>query len=293
MCLPKDIRWDFVAVLCIANQNELRGFLPDDNTIAFKMRTTVDEWVNSKKILIEKNLIYETDDGYTVTGWDEKQYESDDSAERVKKYRGKKETGMKRPRNGDVTPPEQSRTDTDTDTDSDTEQIQNITDSDSDQSITAAPPCPAPTEEIPKQQKLYKFTLTDTEREDLQIFGYLHCELKEITAGKPVDELTWLAGRVIKYKRGQIIQDVPFVEALARAVKNLQSEEWFVKSGGLYWLLDVKAGKYNGENACVRIGKYMNPAMKRDGPKTPPSLAENVARRLAQYMEYQEMKKNG
>jgi len=139
--------------------------------------------------------------------------------------------------------------------------------------------------EKPPKPKVYKFTLADIEREDLQTFGDLHPELKVIEPGKSVDELTWLAGRVIKYKRGQIIQDVPFVEALARAVKNLQSEDWFVKSGGLYWLLDVKAGKFNGENACVRVGKYLNPAQKRDGPKELPSLSEKVKRRFEQYME--------
>jgi len=112
--------------------------------------------------------------------------------------------------------------------------------------------------EKPPKPKVYKFTLVDIEREDLQTFGYLHPELKKIPAGKPVDELTWLAGRVIKYKRGQIIQDLPFIEALARAVKNLQSEDWFLKSGGVYWLLDVKAGKFNGEQAVGRIGKYLN-----------------------------------
>ena len=179
-----------------------------------------------------------------------------------------------------------NHTDTDTDTD-----IDNIPDTDNIPKTdnipdTEVPPLvdEKPLDKPPKQ-KVYKFTLADIEREDLQTFGYLHPELKEIPAGKSIDELTWFAGRVIKCKRGQLIQGVPFIEALAMAVKNLQSEDWFFKSGGVYWLLDVKAGKFNGENACVRIGKYMKPAQKRDGPQAKESVSDYIQRRVQECAE--------
>ena len=78
-----------------------------DGDAAFEMRISDDDWMTSKSILIEADLI---DESNKPTGWDERQYVSDSSTTRVAKHRRKK----KQQYNSTVTPPD---TDTDTDTD--------------------------------------------------------------------------------------------------------------------------------------------------------------------------------
>lgn len=283
MTLPKELRWDFVATLCVASKNEQRGYLPIDGKVAFLMKETLESWLIIKEKLLDAGLITQTEKGIVIIGWDEKQYQSDNSTQRVKKHREQNDKcNVTETLHGRYSNAPDTETDIEADTDSDTD---SEADPDGDTEAEAPPLVDENPLDKPPKQKVYKFTLADIEREDLQTFGYLHPELKDIQIGKPVDELTWLAGRVIKYKRGQLIQGVPFIEALARAAKNLQSEDWFLKSGGLYWLLDVKAGKYNGENACVRIGKYMKPAQKRDGPQAKESVSDYIQKRVQNYME--------
>ena len=76
-----------------------------DEQIAFQLRISMDEWLSSKAIFIDKNFINNDNE---VLNWDKRQFVSDSSAERVAKHRQR----MKQSSNVTVTPPEQNRTDT-------------------------------------------------------------------------------------------------------------------------------------------------------------------------------------
>jgi len=76
-----------------------------DEQVAFQLRISMDEWLASKAIFIDKNFINNDNE---VLNWDKRQFVSDSSAERVAKHRER----MKQSSNVTVTPPEQNRTDT-------------------------------------------------------------------------------------------------------------------------------------------------------------------------------------
>ena len=79
-----------------------------DDVVTFQLRISKKEWIKTKAALIEVNLI---DDLNRPVGWDKRQYVSDTSTERSRKYRKKK----KQQCNVAVTPPEtEAETETDT-----------------------------------------------------------------------------------------------------------------------------------------------------------------------------------
>lgn len=111
-------RWHFVAIMCLKQQ----GIIDDnpdllERKIAVKLGVQLRELDEIKRRLQEVDLIK---DDWTPKGWDKKQFKSDSSAERVRKYREKKK---KKEGNGDETlqKRESNAVDTDTDTDTDTE----------------------------------------------------------------------------------------------------------------------------------------------------------------------------
>jgi len=96
-------RWFHVC--CIASKND--GVLPDYSTIALELRVTELEAIRTIKSLISSNLLDELENGkISPHNWGRRQYKSDVSTDRVKRFRERK-------RNVSETPPD---TDTDTDT---------------------------------------------------------------------------------------------------------------------------------------------------------------------------------
>ena len=93
-------RW--LMLLCGRCSNDGETF--HDDEIAFQLRVSLDDWMETKAVFIAKNLI---DSDNNILAWDERQYVSDSSTARVKKHREQK----KQQCNVSVTPP-----DTDTDT---------------------------------------------------------------------------------------------------------------------------------------------------------------------------------
>ena len=106
--LPDALFKVWVNLLCLTSRNN--GVLPPCDQIAFALRMTEERVEEVMSEFISKGLIDETDDFTRPHNWQARQYKSDDSNERVKRYRAKK-------CNGDVTlhvtPPE-----TETETDS-------------------------------------------------------------------------------------------------------------------------------------------------------------------------------
>lgn len=99
----------WVNLLCLASQND--GRLPPESDIAFALRMDINGCRTVLERLLNGGLIDRLNGGrdgwhYAPHGWSQRQYKSDTSSERVKRYR-------QRYRNGNETAPD---TETDTET---------------------------------------------------------------------------------------------------------------------------------------------------------------------------------
>lgn len=101
--LPKALRWSWVELLCLASKNG--GTLPPIEEIAFAVRASVNDARSDLDALILAGLIDIRPDGkFEPHNWDGRQYVSDSSAERTRKYRQRKQ--MQRHGDVTVTPPD-------------------------------------------------------------------------------------------------------------------------------------------------------------------------------------------
>ena len=111
-------RWHFVAILCCKGSGLLDSDCSHDmlmRKVSVKLGLSTRELEEVARRLSEVDLIER--DTLQPLRWDERQFTSDSSAERVRKYRERlKKSKVKRPCNVTVT-----AQDTDTDTDTDTE----------------------------------------------------------------------------------------------------------------------------------------------------------------------------
>src|SRR5215831_8748494 len=105
--LPADDFKTWVNLLCLASEND--GILPADEDIAFALHVTLEAALHALHQLENFGLLEHKNGTWRPHNWNKRQFKSDSSSDRVKRYR-------KRFRNVTVTPPEQTRTDTDTDT---------------------------------------------------------------------------------------------------------------------------------------------------------------------------------
>ena len=111
MQMPERYRWRYIALLCLFRIKS--DSFPTESEIIFSMRIKKQEWELTKKEFEKRGLIVED----TINGWTTRQYKSDDSYARVKRFRNVSETPELKDVTVTVTPP-----DTDTDTDTETEQ---------------------------------------------------------------------------------------------------------------------------------------------------------------------------
>lgn len=110
-------RWHFVAIMCCLSQGLSNDTPNFERILAVKLGVQLRELDEIKRRLMEVHLIL---DDWTPKGWGERQYNSDTSAERTRKYRENKKlqnsvtdvTSQHRHSDVTVTPP-----DTETDTD--------------------------------------------------------------------------------------------------------------------------------------------------------------------------------
>jgi hypothetical protein len=106
--LPEATRWHWVAILCIASKNE--GALPILDDIAIQLRVTPAKATEIIATLVKAGLLDKTETGFAPHNWNGRQYKSDVSTDRVKRFRnGKRNVSC----NVSETPP---------DTEADTEQ---------------------------------------------------------------------------------------------------------------------------------------------------------------------------
>jgi hypothetical protein len=109
--LPEAMQRRYVMLLCLRCSETLETL--HETEIAFQLRLTEAELIETKQLFINKNFI---DKHWKILNWDKRQFVSDSSTMRVRKYRDKK----KHPSNADETL--QKRPSNAIDTDTDTEQ---------------------------------------------------------------------------------------------------------------------------------------------------------------------------
>jgi hypothetical protein len=104
LLLAFEVRWHFVEILCLKAMGTLDSDAPlMERRVALKLGLQLPQLDEVKRRLLEIGLI---DEDFQPISWDERQYESDISTERVRRYR------MKRGGNVSETPSEQSRAET-------------------------------------------------------------------------------------------------------------------------------------------------------------------------------------
>jgi hypothetical protein len=123
--LPGDLFKAWVNLLCLANEQDERGTLPGVDDIAFRLRLDHQRARDALSGLRRAGLLeHNADtDEYRIHAWDKRQFASDTSTDRVRKFREKRrETADETERNASETFQKRYRNAIDTDTDTDTEQ---------------------------------------------------------------------------------------------------------------------------------------------------------------------------
>lgn len=112
--LPPGQRWLWVVMMALAKESPRPGWLLlsegvpvtiDD--LSDEAAITADEVTGGIEMFIKQNMLEEVDGVYHLINWDKRQFASDNSTERTKRYRQRKnETSQERHSDVTVTPPE-------------------------------------------------------------------------------------------------------------------------------------------------------------------------------------------
>jgi len=96
--MPENLRWRFIALLCY----RCKQLAVTDASVAYLWRIPPSEARETKDVFMAQGFI---DENWTILNWDKRQYVSDSSTERTKKYRDKMKTvtPVKRHSDGVVT----------------------------------------------------------------------------------------------------------------------------------------------------------------------------------------------
>ncbi len=123
-CLAFADRWHYVAILACKNQGIMKGsgeLL--ERALSVKLGLSFAELDDLKSRLLAVNLI---DENFCPISWDDRQFRSDSSKERVAKYRAKLKPKNNVTENKRYNPVTVTAQDTDTDTDTDTENMKQV-----------------------------------------------------------------------------------------------------------------------------------------------------------------------
>lgn len=85
LLLPEAMRWIWVAFLCIASKND--GTLPKIEIIALSLRVKAVKAAEYLTRLVAAGLIDKTETGFAPHNWNKRQFKSDVSTDRVKRFR--------------------------------------------------------------------------------------------------------------------------------------------------------------------------------------------------------------
>jgi len=83
--LPEALRWHWIAMLCVASKYQ--GALPSLDDIAIQLRVTTGKATEIMAALVKAGLLDKTETGFAPHNWNVRQYKSDVSTDRVKRFR--------------------------------------------------------------------------------------------------------------------------------------------------------------------------------------------------------------
>jgi len=86
--LPEALRWQWVALLCVASKND--GVLPPIDDVALCLRVPEAKAAEFITKLVKARLIDREGDHFVPHNWTKRQFKSDSSTDRVKRFRNKK-----------------------------------------------------------------------------------------------------------------------------------------------------------------------------------------------------------
>lgn len=86
--LPEALRWQWVALLCVASKND--GVLPAIDDVALCLRVPEAKAAEFITKLVKARLIDKEGEHFVPHNWTKRQFKSDSSTERVKRFRNKK-----------------------------------------------------------------------------------------------------------------------------------------------------------------------------------------------------------
>src|SRR5512139_3757277 len=113
----------WVNLLCLAARND--GWLPSIEDVSFSLRMSEDDIGDIVNALISCGLIDEFDGRFSPHNWEERQYKSDSSAERMRRHR-KRHSDVTSDGGGDVTSDVTVTVQNRAETEADTEQSRKI-----------------------------------------------------------------------------------------------------------------------------------------------------------------------
>lgn len=100
--LPEALRWQWLAMLCVASKNG--GKLPPNDDIALLLRVPEAKAAEFVTKLVKAKLIDKVDDVFVPHNWEGRQFKSDTSNDRVKRHRDNKRNVTSK-QECNVTPP--------------------------------------------------------------------------------------------------------------------------------------------------------------------------------------------
>jgi len=86
--MSETMRWHWIAMLCVASKND--GTLPTLEDVAIELRVTAAKATEIISTLVKSGLLDKTETGFSPHNWNGRQYKSDVSTDRVKRFRKRK-----------------------------------------------------------------------------------------------------------------------------------------------------------------------------------------------------------
>ena len=105
---------DFIYMMCLACETEKDGLIPHSKEdIAWRLRRDVTSLCDALVTLEKQHIVNDNGEGIRFLNWEKRQYKSDTSAERTKRWREKQKSVTSPKRHCDAIEQNRDRTDTD------------------------------------------------------------------------------------------------------------------------------------------------------------------------------------
>jgi hypothetical protein len=118
--LPGDLFKIRLNLLCLASRQRQAGALPSLDDIAFALRLPAEELERATDDLVERGFLARTETGFAFVDWSARQFLSDSSTPRVKRFRERRRN-VSEDDNETFSQPRRNRAETPSDSDSDTD----------------------------------------------------------------------------------------------------------------------------------------------------------------------------